>query len=259
MMMMSTSAEPERFPIVEAGDAEDVVLALETGRALWGQGDPREAVRWLRRAAEHAEESGTDIRALSLARVAADLTTLMQSPQTVPVPPTHHDDFADRVETPVRRASSLPPKLPPLPTPPERPAASKRPPAPSAVAKSSPSSAPRLVTPAPPAFASRSPSPTNGTHTGNSKSPSPPPQRTSVTPSPPSPSRPAGPRPTATTAESPVLQHAKAKRRGALRVSVNKDSNGDLHVDILDEGQDVPDGAIEALLVPLDPNNDLLR
>jgi hypothetical protein len=58
-----------------------------------------------------------------------------------------------------------------------------------------------------------------------------------------------------------VLQHAKAKRRGALRVAVHKDprADGSLQVDILDEGQSVPAGAIEALIVPLDPNADLLR
>ena len=54
-----------------------------------------------------------------------------------------------------------------------------------------------------------------------------------------------------------MLQHSKTKRRGAVRVAVSGDGTA-LRVDILDEGQNAPSGAIEALLVPLDPNADLL-
>lgn len=283
--MMTTTVEAERFPNVEAGDAEDVVLALETGRALWGQGDPREAVRWLRRAAEHAEESGNDLRALSLARVAADLTTMMQ---TVPaVAPS--DEFADKTEMDARppKPSSLPPKLP---TPPERPTASRRPPPPSA-AGSSPSSSmaaakpvtprPPSVTPKPPPAVAPKPPGVNGA-AGNGASatngaaraslpparnsalprrPSTVPGTVAAPPSAPTASRPNGaPRPSGVTAESPVLQHVNAKRRAAVRVAVSQGANGGggLRAHILDEGESVPEGAIEALLVPLDPNADLL-
>ena len=263
MMMMTTTVEAERFPIVEAGDAEEVVLALETGRALWGQGDPREAVRWLRRAAEHAEESGNDLRALSLARVAADLTTIMQSPQTVPVPP-RHDELADATEaTPAPQRAS---KLPKLTSPPARPSATAsvtpRPPAPSAVAKAASPAAPALksVTPALPPVA---PAALNGVHAAPAnKLSSLPPQRASVMPQAPTPSKSSvAPRPAATTAQSPVLQHAKSKRRGAVRVAVRRQQSGDgwsLQAEILDEGQPVPADAVEALIVPLDPNADLL-
>ena len=67
-----------KFPAPEDSDADDVVLALETANALWGRSDSKEAIRWLRRAAEAAEEAGNDMRSLTLARTAADLTTQLE-------------------------------------------------------------------------------------------------------------------------------------------------------------------------------------
>jgi hypothetical protein len=61
------------LPRAEAGDAAEVALALETARALWAKGQGLESVRWIQRAAENAESSGDDLRAVSLARAAADL------------------------------------------------------------------------------------------------------------------------------------------------------------------------------------------
>ena len=61
------------LPRVEAGDAAEVALALETARALWSKGQGLESVRWIQRAAENAESSGNDLRAVNLARAAADL------------------------------------------------------------------------------------------------------------------------------------------------------------------------------------------
>ncbi len=61
------------LPRAEAGDAADVALALETARALWTKGQGLESVRWIQRAAENAESTGNDLRAVSLARAAADL------------------------------------------------------------------------------------------------------------------------------------------------------------------------------------------
>lgn len=79
-------AEPETFripapmaelspnlPRAEAGDAAEVALALETALALWTKGQGLESVRWIQRAAENAESTGNDLRAVSLARAAADL------------------------------------------------------------------------------------------------------------------------------------------------------------------------------------------
>jgi hypothetical protein len=61
------------LPRAEAGDAAEVALALETARALWSKGQSLESVRWIQRAAENAESTGNDLRAVSLARAAADL------------------------------------------------------------------------------------------------------------------------------------------------------------------------------------------
>jgi hypothetical protein len=61
------------LPRAEAGDPAEVTLALETARTLWANGQGLESVRWIQRAAENAESSGDDLRAVSLARAAADL------------------------------------------------------------------------------------------------------------------------------------------------------------------------------------------
>jgi hypothetical protein len=61
------------LPRAQAGDAAEVALALETARALWSNGQGLESVRWIQRAAENAESTGDDLRAVSLARAAADL------------------------------------------------------------------------------------------------------------------------------------------------------------------------------------------
>ena len=62
-----------KFPRALPSDPEGVVLALETARALWLKRDRQEAVRWIQRAAENAEEAGKDARAVGLARAAAEL------------------------------------------------------------------------------------------------------------------------------------------------------------------------------------------
>ena len=66
-------------PRPEVSDSDDVLLALETARALETQGELREAARWLRRAADEAEKQGNDERVLALARAAADLTNILGS------------------------------------------------------------------------------------------------------------------------------------------------------------------------------------
>jgi hypothetical protein len=66
-------------------------------------------VRWIRRAADAAEAAGNDMRALSLARMAADLKSTLELPATI-VPPRDEaaalapfDDFNDKtiVDSPV--------------------------------------------------------------------------------------------------------------------------------------------------------------
>ena len=112
--MSETSAD---LPEVEPRDPEPVAVAIETARALFRSGERLDALRWLRRAAERAEEAGDDVRSVSLARSAADLSTELQSvlpppvasspPPVVAAPPTSrrhdeavalapYDDFSDK-------------------------------------------------------------------------------------------------------------------------------------------------------------------
>lgn len=73
----------DSFPTPSPEDSDDVELALETAGALWNKGDRPEALRWVRRAAEAAEQAGDDRRALELARRAAELDA---APEPVPAP-----------------------------------------------------------------------------------------------------------------------------------------------------------------------------
>ena len=89
------------LPEVDARDPEAVAVAVETARALFRTGDRLDALRWLRRAAERAEEAGDDTRAVALARSAADLSTVIQNApssrrndEAAALAP--YDDFSDQ-------------------------------------------------------------------------------------------------------------------------------------------------------------------
>jgi len=62
-----------KFPEAEPDDAEDVVVALTAAASMWVGGEQEEAIRLLRKAQESADAAGNDVRALELARAAADL------------------------------------------------------------------------------------------------------------------------------------------------------------------------------------------
>ena len=97
------------FPTPLPDDPKTVVVALETGSVEWARGDLNEAVRWIRRAADAAEAAGDDMRALSLARRAADLKSTLELPVTIRPPRDEcatlapFDDFNDKtiVDSPV--------------------------------------------------------------------------------------------------------------------------------------------------------------
>ncbi|MBI3204230.1 MAG: hypothetical protein IT377_24475 [Polyangiaceae bacterium] len=79
---MNTHALPEAKP----EDADDVRWALETAHAVWTQGDKRAALSWVRRAAEAAAEASADLRAVELAKAAAELRGVLEIPRTLPPP-----------------------------------------------------------------------------------------------------------------------------------------------------------------------------
>jgi hypothetical protein len=105
------------LPEVEARDPESVAVAIETARALFRTGDRLDALRWIRRAAERAEEAGDDLRAVNLARSAADLSTELQSQPPPPPPPplrrdeaaalSHYDDFSDKTAVDAPAATAI--------------------------------------------------------------------------------------------------------------------------------------------------------
>jgi hypothetical protein len=67
-------------PDPHPNDPEGVVSALETAAIFGTQGDLKEAVRWVRKAAEIAGDEGNDERALTLARAIADLNISASQP-----------------------------------------------------------------------------------------------------------------------------------------------------------------------------------
>lgn len=90
------------LPGAEAGDAAEVAMALETARALWSKGQGLESVRWIQRAAENAESAGNDLRAVALARAAADLRAEVSMASEPPgamneaAALTPYDDFSEQ-------------------------------------------------------------------------------------------------------------------------------------------------------------------
>src|SRR5262249_31042871 len=117
---------------------EDVSWALRTASSLWTTGACEDALRWLRRAAEAANDVDDDERALELFKAAATLASSMPAP-TAPAPDTWR-----------------PP--PDTPTPPSARARPSSRPAPSARAQPSPVPPSRTRPPPLP----RNPTPSNG-------------------------------------------------------------------------------------------------
>jgi hypothetical protein len=72
---LSQSLSSFFIPPPERSDPEPVAKILQAAREDFERGEAREALRQLRRAAEVADEAGSDLRAVALARAAADLAT----------------------------------------------------------------------------------------------------------------------------------------------------------------------------------------
>jgi hypothetical protein len=238
-----------QFPEPEANDADDVVLALETAGALWKRGDAQEGIRWLRRAAEAAEETGDDLRAVALARAAAD--------------------FASG-DTGRRTKDSQPPE-PRQRRLPEAPPLAKRS-APTAVsskaAAASLDSSQELPAPPPRRHAAATPAPAQKATPAPGSSP--------TTNRPPAPSQRPPRAPSARgESETPLAQlAAMAKADGtptpttrstrgtalkAVRVAVDRvDDDGDLRVRVLEQDAPLPGGTQSAILVATEPVVDQL-
>lgn len=72
---LSQSLSSFVIPSSERNDPEPVRSSLAQAHADFERGEVREALKHLRRAAEGADDAGSDMRAVALARAAADLAT----------------------------------------------------------------------------------------------------------------------------------------------------------------------------------------
>ncbi len=262
----------------EPSDNEDVVSALETADIFWTKGDTDEALRWLKRAAETASDTGNDMRALAIARSAADLKSgngsgpasvaaeaPIQRKSRPPTPPSNNSkqpplppsSTAAASDGAARTPTTGAPQKSPPPLPPSKPRESIAPSPPSkASAAPPPHSHSASAAPAPrTASSDRLPAVTTETRAA--------PVRASVPAPTPSPASVPAP---AAAAEAPVrrapspstlpkepqraITPATAYR--AITVFVKPQGrNGDkLEVIIAKPGQPIPAGAEPALLVP---------
>jgi hypothetical protein len=133
-----------RVPVSLPSDPIEVSEALDIARALWDKGDSVEAVRWIRRAVEAADEAGDVQRMAALARGAADLEESIA-----------HSDPASKLPASVPRSAPTPVPTRPSTAPSVRPTTnpppssirlnrSKPPPLPAAAAR--PSQSPPAAT-----------------------------------------------------------------------------------------------------------------
>jgi hypothetical protein len=84
---LSQSLSSFVIPSSERNDPEPVRSSLAQAHADFERGEVREALKHLRRAAEGADDAGSDMRAVALARAAADLATEVGASLT-PAPAT---------------------------------------------------------------------------------------------------------------------------------------------------------------------------
>lgn len=235
------------IPSPSRADTETVITALETAAVFRSKGDSREAMRWLRRAAESAGAAGDDERALSLSRIVADLHEELEAPPTpeaspYPPPPSARaarpPSSSPRASHPpppstrsARPVSVRPPSL--LPRPSQAPRPSARP---SYLgAARAPSS---VVPPAPPSEPDAA-----------LASPASSPEPASVSAPPPEPARVSSPSTPPTTG---------ARHAARVQVAISTTKVGVLEVRLLAEGESPRLGSSEAFLVMLDPASTLL-
>jgi hypothetical protein len=209
------------LPAPDPNDSDDVIVALQTARALQKKGDLRESLRWLRRAADAAGQEGNDRRAMVLARAAADLTSLVGASEKAPAP------------------SSLPPPLPQAP----KPASSLPPPPPSMAQRAARTQAVPSPSSLPPPL---------------HKTPPPPPPPRSGPPPLPQPRVDVPAKQPEPATKPPIDVAGLAAGGSVVRVSIKRSVRDPnlLIVRKLDAGKALPQGRTEAYLVFADPKTD---
>lgn len=112
---------PSLLPSPSDGDSFAVKHALEVARSLWDCGEHRQAIVWVRRAVEAADQAGDVSRVAMLARAVADLGAPSTLPPPAPTRSTVPPPARSTVPPPLpSRAQAKPRLLPPPPPPPPR-------------------------------------------------------------------------------------------------------------------------------------------
>jgi len=115
------------FPEPLDDDDDDVTWALQTAKVQWTRGGQEDAIVWLRRAADSADQLGNVWRASDLRRMADDLVTFLARPSRRPPMPLPRFESGDRLVDELLSArddngvvTSIPPRsAPPRSTPPD--------------------------------------------------------------------------------------------------------------------------------------------
>jgi hypothetical protein len=229
------------LPAAEASDSDDVRWALETATALWAKGDAQEALRWLRRAAENASEAGADLRAVMLAKAAAELRSELPATASVPPPPPAPEPAPPPPPAPrAGNGSSRPPALA---------AAAAQPPADGDAEPGVPTTSRRYLQTEP----GLSPGPVHAPRLELMQEPAP--ELVSTTPGLAAPAPQASlqlvPETTPTGTEGPLAHQA-------IRVAVRSTGDGNYFAMPLAPGEHAPPGMREVLFVALDPTTRLV-
>jgi hypothetical protein len=116
-----------RIPPPHPSDSGDVTEALNVASTLWRTGNFEDAIRWVRRAAQAADDAGDSPRMNALARASAELEESLAAAPPAPVrssvPPPLPAGARSSVPPPPESASRVKTKT----TPPPLPAQAKRP------------------------------------------------------------------------------------------------------------------------------------
>lgn len=271
----------------QTSDSDDIRWALETASAMWTKGDYPEALRWLRRAAETASEEGHDVRAVELAKAAADLRArfgstseappvVQASPPPVAVPPVSRREPSSPSSAEI---ASRPTLVQPVPVSelfsstnePNSDEVFER--AAEALMKSGPLASVQPAADAPPAGTPEPEAPARVTDVSARSSAPAFRDRPSIKPPPPLPARRSTPQgflspvaqpgraPSRTPAAPPAPSEREPRyvQHQAIRVAVTPDPHqkGVLLARILGSGETAPAGSKEALFVALEPGVDL--
>lgn len=105
------------FPEPLEDDDDDVAWAVQTAKVQWNRGGQADAIVWLRRAADSADQLGLVWRAADLRRSAdelsASLTFEQPAPPEAPLPRWHPSNEGDPLDTEESGVTSIPPHAAP--------------------------------------------------------------------------------------------------------------------------------------------------